>query len=361
MTCAPQFVQCTAASLVCVRPPVSTCPAPRAPGTCGDPTRAMPSVGRSGAEGAAGVGAVRRRPGRGRGRAVGGSRDHHQSATARALGGPEMRENFATRILVRYTLNVRRMLVPQVTSAPKPTRHPGRVQVVLGGIAHETQVLNLTDAEARQWAMSGVHVTAGTTLHKRLPAVSAPVLVPSGADEDAPAPLPTPEDVLPAAVQTPWPDPAPAGDPEPPPTPVAGGHRHRAAPGSAAPARHHPRCAGLGPRQRPGLPDLRRQARRRTSLPRRRHQEVGVQQGPAPPRHPTWTDRLGPRRPRTGPVRSGRHDPLVLENTRHSTEKEHRTMTNTIALPVAGGRAPVRARGPRREPVAGSLTWASPF
>lgn len=57
--------------------------------------------------------------------------------------------------------------------------------------------------------MSGVHATAGTTLHKRLPAVSAPVLAPSGADEDAPAPLPTAEDVLPAAVRTPWPDPAP--------------------------------------------------------------------------------------------------------------------------------------------------------
>ncbi|MER6914610.1 hypothetical protein ABT354_23295 [Streptomyces sp. NPDC000594] len=28
-----------------------------------------------------------------------------QSATARAIGGPEMHENFATRILVRYTLN----------------------------------------------------------------------------------------------------------------------------------------------------------------------------------------------------------------------------------------------------------------
>lgn len=78
-----------------------------------------------------------------------------QSATARALGGPEMRENFSTRILVRYTLNAWKMLVPEVTPAPKPTRHPGRVQVVLGGIARETQVLNLSEAEARAWAMSG--------------------------------------------------------------------------------------------------------------------------------------------------------------------------------------------------------------
>ncbi|MFH8628010.1 pRL2-11 [Streptomyces vietnamensis] len=81
-----------------------------------------------------------------------------QSATARALGGPEMRENFSTRILVRYTLNAWKMLVPEVHPAPKPTRHPGRVQVVLGGIARETQVLNLSEAEARAWAMaSGDH------------------------------------------------------------------------------------------------------------------------------------------------------------------------------------------------------------
>ncbi|MFD6249377.1 pRL2-11 [Streptomyces roseolus] len=78
-----------------------------------------------------------------------------QSATARALGGPEMRENFSTRILVRYTMNAWKMLVPEVTPAPKPTRHPGRVQVVLGGTARETQVLNLSEAEARAWAMAG--------------------------------------------------------------------------------------------------------------------------------------------------------------------------------------------------------------
>ncbi|MFJ5877416.1 pRL2-11 [Streptomyces sp. S1] len=78
-----------------------------------------------------------------------------QSATARALGGPEMRENFSTRILVRYTLNAWKMLVPEVHPAPKPSRHPGRVQVVLGGTARETQVLNLSETEARAWAMTG--------------------------------------------------------------------------------------------------------------------------------------------------------------------------------------------------------------
>ncbi|MFB7512894.1 helicase HerA domain-containing protein [Streptomyces sp. NPDC056144] len=91
-----------------------------------------------------------------------------QSATARALGGPEMRENFSTRILVRYTMNAWKMLVPEVTPAPKPTRHPGRVQVVLGGTARETQVLNLSEAQAREWAISGsVRNGKATTLRKR--------------------------------------------------------------------------------------------------------------------------------------------------------------------------------------------------
>ncbi|MEV6357897.1 pRL2-11 [Streptomyces hydrogenans] len=105
-----------------------------------------------------------------------------QSATARALGGPEMRENFSTRILVRYTMNAWKMLVPEVTPAPKPTRHPGRVQVVLGGTARETQVLNLSETEARAWAMAGIP-GQGTplTLHKTPAPTPAPV---------APAPAP---------------------------------------------------------------------------------------------------------------------------------------------------------------------------
>ncbi|MFE4024498.1 pRL2-11, partial [Streptomyces sp. NPDC059101] len=78
-----------------------------------------------------------------------------QSATAAALGGPEMRENFATRILARYTRNAWNMLVPEVQPAPKSTRHVGRAQVVLGGAAHETQVVFFTDSEAREWAELG--------------------------------------------------------------------------------------------------------------------------------------------------------------------------------------------------------------
>lgn len=83
-----------------------------------------------------------------------------QSATANALGGPEMRENFATRILARYTKNAWNMLVPEVQPAPKSTRHIGRTQVVLGGVANETQVIFFTTDEARAWAEEGRRVTA---------------------------------------------------------------------------------------------------------------------------------------------------------------------------------------------------------
>lgn len=79
-----------------------------------------------------------------------------QSATASALGGPEVRECFATRIMARYTVNAWRMLVPEVWPPPRSTRHIGRAQVVLGGIATETQILFMKPEEAREWASSGI-------------------------------------------------------------------------------------------------------------------------------------------------------------------------------------------------------------
>lgn len=79
-----------------------------------------------------------------------------QSATANAVGGPEVRENFGCRILARYTLNAWKMLVPEISPAPKATRHTGRAQVCLGGTANETQIMFLTDQEAAELAVSGV-------------------------------------------------------------------------------------------------------------------------------------------------------------------------------------------------------------
>lgn len=86
-----------------------------------------------------------------------------QMMTARTLGGPEARENFATRILGRYTVNAWRMLVPEIWPPPKASRHAGRVQVVLGGQARETQVLFLSESEAREWASSAGDVTVPVT------------------------------------------------------------------------------------------------------------------------------------------------------------------------------------------------------
>jgi hypothetical protein len=88
-----------------------------------------------------------------------------QLLTARTTGGPEVRENFATRCLTRYTRNAWKMLA-DVDPMPKKSSDVGRWQIVKGGEAHETQVAYplrevapkvfvLVDA-AREWAMSGV-------------------------------------------------------------------------------------------------------------------------------------------------------------------------------------------------------------
>lgn len=116
-----------------------------------------------------------------------------QSATARALGGPEVREQFATRILARYSMNAWRMLAPEIHPAPKSTKHVGRAQVVIGGTARETQVLFFTDAEAREWATTG---PATTTAKKgaAVPAQPAPVPLQKAADRP---PTTTVDDVPP--------------------------------------------------------------------------------------------------------------------------------------------------------------------
>lgn len=99
-----------------------------------------------------------------------------QSATAAALGGPEVRECFATRILSRYTQNAWKMLVPEVSPIPRSTRHIGRAQVVLGGVATETQVLFMSDVEARGWARCGVVAPAPDGVTSRHATTSVPRL-----------------------------------------------------------------------------------------------------------------------------------------------------------------------------------------
>ncbi|MFI6243947.1 helicase HerA domain-containing protein [Micromonospora sp. NPDC050795] len=74
-----------------------------------------------------------------------------QMLTARAIGGPEARENFGIRCLARYTANNWKMLVPEA-AMPRASRTLGRWQIVIGGQATETQVAYLTAAEARELA-----------------------------------------------------------------------------------------------------------------------------------------------------------------------------------------------------------------
>ena len=89
-----------------------------------------------------------------------------QLMTARTLGGPEARENFPVRILARYSRNAWNMLVPEIQPMPKSSRHPGRVQVCIAGVATETQVIFPSEDETRAWASSGVSMDAagGTVL-----------------------------------------------------------------------------------------------------------------------------------------------------------------------------------------------------
>ncbi|MEU8550957.1 DUF87 domain-containing protein [Streptomyces roseoverticillatus] len=152
-----------------------------------------------------------------------------QSATARALGGPEMRENFATRILARYSQNAWRMLAPEITPAPKSTTHIGRTQVVLGGAAHETQVLFMTHAEARAWAMNTAN-PGPVTLEKPPPAESA-------AHEDSAGHVALQAPALPTGTAPALPiPPLPAAPPSAPTTAAPSDEELPAEPETAAPA-----------------------------------------------------------------------------------------------------------------------------
>lgn len=76
-----------------------------------------------------------------------------QSATARTMGGPEGRENYACRILGRYSAGNWRMLVGNHVPMPKASRHRGRVQVVTDEVTECQTTMWETD-EAREMAWS---------------------------------------------------------------------------------------------------------------------------------------------------------------------------------------------------------------
>lgn len=79
-----------------------------------------------------------------------------QMASARTLGGPEARENYATRCLARYSVNAWRMLCPELWPMPRKSKRLGRWQIVTAGVATETQVAFFTPRQARELAQQGV-------------------------------------------------------------------------------------------------------------------------------------------------------------------------------------------------------------
>jgi hypothetical protein len=84
-----------------------------------------------------------------------------QMLTAKAVGGPEARENFAIRCLARYTKNAWQMLVPEA-AMPRASRTLGRWQIVVGGVATECQVCYLTPPEARLFVAKHTGLSPGT-------------------------------------------------------------------------------------------------------------------------------------------------------------------------------------------------------
>ncbi|MFF8831359.1 helicase HerA domain-containing protein [Streptomyces sp. NPDC015131] len=71
-----------------------------------------------------------------------------QYATVEAMGGGDIRENFSTRILIRYTKNAWTMLAYDCGLPQPAPEEPGRGMVCRGGKARQVQFLYLTEEEA---------------------------------------------------------------------------------------------------------------------------------------------------------------------------------------------------------------------
>lgn len=85
-----------------------------------------------------------------------------QRADAKAMGGPQARENFVLRILPSgYTKKAWNMLVPEIDYVPSIER-PGWAMVCHGSTATETQMLWITDDEAAGW-VEGLRSTDAAT------------------------------------------------------------------------------------------------------------------------------------------------------------------------------------------------------
>lgn len=86
-----------------------------------------------------------------------------QHATSNALGGPEIREQFAARILGRAGAKAWGMLAPDIAHTPVCSWNPGRMYLVREGRVFEFQAVFWTDDEARAWATSGEGAVLGVS------------------------------------------------------------------------------------------------------------------------------------------------------------------------------------------------------
>lgn len=79
-----------------------------------------------------------------------------QFADAKSMGGSDLRENFSTRVLIRYTKNAWTMLAYDCGLPMPAPEQAGRGMVCRAGRARETQFLYLTEDQARALALDGV-------------------------------------------------------------------------------------------------------------------------------------------------------------------------------------------------------------
>lgn len=76
-----------------------------------------------------------------------------QRIETRTLGGGDIRESFGIRCLSRYSFNTWKMLCAEIAPMPKKSSVRGRWQIVSNGESVPTQVVFMTDSEARELSM----------------------------------------------------------------------------------------------------------------------------------------------------------------------------------------------------------------
>jgi DNA segregation ATPase FtsK/SpoIIIE-like protein len=106
-----------------------------------------------------------------------------QFADARSTGGSEIRENFATRILTRYTKNAWSMLAYDCGLPQAAPEERGRGMVCRAGKAKQTQFLYITEEEAADIVRTAVKRDSGMWTSKKQAKQAARALHNDGYEE----------------------------------------------------------------------------------------------------------------------------------------------------------------------------------